>query len=176
MSKDKLTDEKNSVGKPLKYKTPELMQERIDWYFEAVKGNNDPEAPRADLTENPLFMVFWNDVTDLFSSVTGLCLALDISRQTLINYEVKPEYLDTIKRAKLRVENVLEQRLFHNNPTGCIFNLKNNFGWVDKTENKVTGDELEPLAFKDTTDIKDKVLKAMTDEQIATILAGDTAS
>ena len=32
----------------------------------------------------------------------------------------------------------LEANLYNNAITGTIFNLKNNFGWVDKTESDVT--------------------------------------
>lgn len=134
--------EKNKGGRPLKYKTPEEMQERIDWYFEAVKGNGNPEAPRADLTQNESFMLFWNDTTDLFPSITGLALALGFTtRDSLINYENRSdEFFDTVKRAKLRVENAIEQRLFHNNATGSIFNLKNNFSWEDANTTKHDGE------------------------------------
>ncbi len=56
------------------------------------------------------------------------------TRDLLIDYTDKDEFSDTIKKAKARVEAFNEQRLFGNNVTGVIFNLKNNFGWKDKTE------------------------------------------
>lgn len=37
------------------------------------------------------------------------------------------------------VEVFLEERLQGTAATGTIFNLKNNFGWKDKTEQKLTG-------------------------------------
>jgi hypothetical protein len=55
-----------------------------------------------------------------------------------LNYAEKDEFIGTIKAAKLRIENAIEQRLFFQNATGSIFNLKNNYGWVDKTEQDVT--------------------------------------
>jgi len=39
----------------------------------------------------------------------------------------------------------LEQKLYGNAVTGVIFNLKNNFGWQDKTEQEVTTKELTPI-------------------------------
>ena len=68
-------------------------------------------------------------------TVTGLCLALNLTRQGLINYEVRPDFLDTVKRAKLQVEAGIEQRLLGDKQAaGAIFNLKNNFGWKDQSE------------------------------------------
>jgi len=72
-------------------------------------------------------------------TIAGLAYALDLTRQSLINYEVKEEFLDTIKKAKMKVEISLEQRLAGNSVTGSIFNLKNNFGWKDKTETEHSG-------------------------------------
>lgn len=95
------------VGQPLKFKSVTELQQKIDEYFE-LEG------------EQP--------------TITGLALHLDTNRQTLINYENKDGYIDTIKKAKMRVEKVMEQKLYGHNVTGMIFNLKNNFGWKDKTE------------------------------------------
>jgi hypothetical protein len=61
-------------------------------------------------------------------------LHLGLSRQGLLNYQNRDGFVDTLKRARLRVENALEQRLYGNSPAGAIFNLKNNFGWRDKQE------------------------------------------
>jgi hypothetical protein len=66
-------------------------------------------------------------------TVSGLAMWLDVETETLRNYEKRDEYFATIKRAKQRIENQLEEGLFGNNVTGLIFNLKNNFGWQDKS-------------------------------------------
>jgi hypothetical protein len=104
----------NPVGHPLKFKSIEELQNKIDAFF-----------IECDVKEEPY-------------TITGLALALDTTRQTLINYEDRPEYLDTIKKAKARVENYAEKRLFTGQPTGPIFALKN-FGWKDKTETEHSG-------------------------------------
>jgi len=103
--------------RPVKYETPEEMQVIIDKFFADCKAD------------------------DLHPTVTGLALSLDMTREGLVHYEKKdnPGFADTIKKAKLKVEAHIEQRLFHNNATGCIFNLKNNFGWKDKTEQELSG-------------------------------------
>ena len=73
-------------------------------------------------------------------TVTGLALALDVDRRTLLNYSEKDEFFPTIKKAKLRVENYLEKRLINDSSTtGIIFNLKNNYDWRDKQEIEHSG-------------------------------------
>jgi hypothetical protein len=73
-------------------------------------------------------------------TVSGLAYALDTSRQTLLDYQATDEYFDTIKRAKQFIEAAVEALLVNGGvvPSGVIFNLKNNYGWVDKSEVSVT--------------------------------------
>lgn len=67
-------------------------------------------------------------------TVSGLAYHLDMTTETLRQYEGKDEFSVTIKKAKQRIEMNLEQNLRGQAVTGTIFNLKNNFGWKDKTE------------------------------------------
>lgn len=97
--------EKN--GRPPNWETPEELQAEIDAYFE-----NTPEEE-------------W--------TITGLALALDTSRQTLLDYQGKDGFSDTVKKAKLKVENGYEKDLKKHGRSGTIFALKN-FDWKDKTE------------------------------------------
>jgi hypothetical protein len=127
-----------SENKPLKWKSPEELQEKINNYFEECKRMK--EVP----------------------TISGLAYALETNRQTLLNYEnaeengwlsrlnnsTKRAYVDTIKNAKHFVESRYEQALFQQGKTiGAIFTLKNNFGYVDKQEveqtNKTITVELE---------------------------------
>ena len=119
-------------GRPLKFQSVEEMQEKIDEYFK--------NTPDEELT------------------VTGLALALDTDRQTLVNYEKRDEFFDTIKKAKTIVENSYERALRKNGRTGDIFALKN-FGWQDKQEisaevdnknnyEKLTDEEIDILLGK----------------------------
>ena len=110
------------AGRPPEFKTPEEMQAAIDEYF-----SEDGDAYMG-MGEDRIFA----------PTISGLAFHLGLSRQSLCNYEKKDEFLDTIKRAKSRVEIALEQRLFGQAVTGTIFNLKNNFGWKDKTETEHT--------------------------------------
>jgi len=81
-------------------------------------------------------------------TVTGLAVALDTTRDTLIDYQKKDEFSDTIKRAKEMCHQYAEDSLFiGKNPIGAIFNLKNNYGWQDKQEVDHTSKEKRIVSF-----------------------------
>ena len=106
------------AGAPPKYDTVKEMKVLIDQYFMDCDNSDEPYT------------------------VTGLALALNLTRKGLIDYENKdnPEFGNTIKRAKQRVESYAEKTLYRGSQvTGVIFNLKNNFGWKDKTETELSG-------------------------------------
>jgi len=124
------------VGRPPKYKTPEAMQRVIDLYFLACRVHQTMQTELLeDLDGDDLLVV--NDIEDLIPTVAGLSYVLGMSRRAFVDYAHKDAFLPTIKRARQRIEISLEQRLGGNNVTGAIFNLKNNFGWKDKTEQDV---------------------------------------
>ncbi len=109
-----------AIGRPPKFKTAEEFTKQADAYF-----------AECGLTEEPI-------------TITGLCLALDTTRDVLIDYEKglhnerDASFSHAIKRAKMVVERTYEKRLAGNNPTGAIFALKN-FGWSDKIQNELSG-------------------------------------
>lgn len=122
----------NKGGRPPMYKTAEEMQEKIDAYFEECKGkiltNND-----GDIIYDKNGQPIRYDVRPL--TVTGLALALGFNtRQALINYQGKKEFVDTVLRAKAKVEQYAEERLFDKDgANGAKFSLANNFdGWREK--------------------------------------------
>jgi len=98
----------------------------------------------------------------LHPTISGLAVALNMSRRSITNYKNRDEFFPTIKKARLKVEAYLEQKLFGNSVTGVIFNLKNNFDWKDKTEvdqtteHKLAASTKEFLTKVTETD-KDKV-------------------
>lgn len=99
-----------TIGRPMKFKTVEELQCKIDKWLE--------ERNAASL---PL-------------TVTSLALALDTTRETLMDYEHKDGFSDTVKRAKLMCQAFAEDQLYSGrNAAGAIFSLKN-FGWSDKQE------------------------------------------
>ena len=113
------------AGRPLKFQTPEIMQELIDAYFDSCwetgkDGNKIQARPY---------------------TITGLASALDTDRITLIRYEDKEKFSNTIKRAKQKCEQYAEERLFGGQQVaGAIFNLKNNYGYKDTLDIDVDGE------------------------------------
>jgi hypothetical protein len=101
------------VGRPRLIDSPETMDRLVDSYI-AMCEAADPPKP---------------------ITLTGLILALGLSsRESLDTYLEYPEFSDSVKRAKLFIENAYEQRLVSGtNAAAPIFALKN-FGWKDKPE------------------------------------------
>lgn len=104
-----MSEEKNLGGRPLKFKTVEELQEKIDRYFASCDEDEEP------------------------ITITGLALALGTTRELLCDYEDKDEFSDAVKMAKQRVQHAYEKRLVKRGNGGDIFALKN-FGWKDKSE------------------------------------------
>ena len=73
-------------------------------------------------------------------TVTGLALALGFtSRQALLNYQAKKDFVDTVTRAKSYCEEYAESRLYdRDGAKGAEFSLKYNFKWAQ--EEKKDGD------------------------------------
>ena len=123
-----------NVGKPPYYKNAKAMQEKIDAYF-----NECAESPILDDDGNAITDKYGKPVfrTARPPTITGLALALGFnSRQALLNYQAKPEFHDTVTRAKSRVECYAEEQLYTPGAAnGAKFNLTNNFeGWAEKQQ------------------------------------------
>lgn len=123
---------KKAVGRPPRYKSREEIEEKIEAYFKSCEG----EILKDD-DGKTFFNKFGNPViiNQRPPTVTGLALALGFtSRQALLNYQAKKEFVDTITRAKARVEAYAEERLFdRDGSNGAQFSLRNNFkGWNEK--------------------------------------------
>lgn len=68
-------------------------------------------------------------------TLSGLAYALDMDRKSLYNYSKDDKFFPTIKKAKQKIEQQLEENLYRlGNNSGIIFNLKNNFNWKDSVE------------------------------------------
>ena len=113
------------AGRPLKFQSLEDLQASIDAYF----------------ADTPLNMV----------TITGLALHLDTSRETLMDYQERPEFSDTIKKAKLRVEYAYEMRGLQVGNAFDIFRLKN-MGWKDKQETEHSGNAGFTVTLKRAND------------------------
>lgn len=133
------------AGRKPKYKTAEEMQEIIDAYFKDCDGEilyNEGE-PVLDKWGNAVI------INAHPPTVTGLALALGLnSRQSLLNYQGKAAFVDTITRAKMRVEEYAERRLYdRDGQRGAEFTLRFNFRWAqgekDSDEDGDTGGVIE---------------------------------
>ncbi len=93
-------------GRPLKY-TKEELETLIESYFLETPIDNQ--------------------------TITGLALHLDTSRETLMNYEERDDFFDTIKKAKDKIEHAYELRGIKVGNAFDIFRLKN-MGWKDKQD------------------------------------------
>lgn len=146
--------DKNKIGRPPTYKTAKAMQKVIDEYFDACMGEyvrDEDGNIEIDKNGHPVI------TKERPLTITGLALALGFTgRQALLNYEGKPEFMDTIKRAKSKVEQYAEERLFDKDGVnGAKFNLSNNFsGWSEKQQID-SNVNVGPVVFTGSDEIAD---------------------
>lgn len=145
-----------AFGRPLKFQTVADLEKAINAYFESLY------EPMFDMWGNPIKNKETGEPRmrkSQVATVTGLAVALETTRETLMDYENgkhdgKDESLsdeqiaenkqiddfsDTIKKAKLRIYADTEQQLYGGKAIGAIFSLKNNYGWRDEKEVKIGG-------------------------------------
>lgn len=107
-------------GRPRLYSTPEKLQKEIDKYFAEQVGVTTIGIAKDG---TPITQIKAPTISGL-NYFLGFC-----DRRSLDEYETRPGFSATVKRAKLRIHQFAEQQLFENGkPTGAIFWLKNN-GW-----------------------------------------------
>lgn len=121
-----------SKGRPLKFQSVEELQKKIEEYF-LTTGWVDREVYDKKRQEILTVKVYEP------ATITGLAVHLDTSRETLREYKERPEFVDTINKAKSKCEHSLEYGAltFNLNPAMAIFSAKNNYDWKDKTEQDV---------------------------------------
>ena len=114
--------EKHAGGRPPKFETPEELDNQIDAYFLSLEYGEDEYGNT--LRKSP--------------TITGLALFLGFcDRQSLYDYQNRPEFSCIIKKARCMVEQGYEEALLTKGSTGAIFALKN-MGWNDKVEQEIT--------------------------------------
>ena len=130
---------KHAGGRPPRWSSPEAMQKVIDKYFEDCEGS---------VLEVDGKMIFNKYGEPVFinrrpPTVTGLALALGFnSRQSLLNYKGKREFMDTISRAMANIEKYAEERLYDKDgQRGAEFTLKYNFRWKEPKADEDGGDQ-----------------------------------
>lgn len=129
-----------TAGRKPKFTSAAQIEGLIEQYFTECKGE-----PLLDTDGQPLRDKY-GEVIMLGArppTVTGLALALGFhSRQSLLNYQAKAEFMDTITRAKMRVEAYCEERLFdRDGQRGAEFNLRYNFRWAQEEKNSAGNED-----------------------------------
>ncbi len=156
-----MAEKKNRVGRPLKFKSATKLQEKINEYFEScweikrdMFGNAiiDKEATESGDGQEVVY------VLKQFKPYTvgGLAAFLNCSRQTLVDYSGRKEFLDIIKEAKDRIEAFAEEQLYTGkNQAGAIFVMKAKYGWQDKqvVEGNMIFKEMGPVKLDDGEDL-----------------------
>lgn len=126
------------TGRPPKFKSADEMQALIDAYFESCKGEPlmADGQPYLDKQGRPVL------INARPPTVTGLALALGFAtRKSLLDYQGKAEFVSTITRAKSRVEEYCEGRLFDKDGArGAQFSLACNFRWKNRSEEQDAGE------------------------------------
>lgn len=122
----------SGAGRPLKYPTPEALDEAINAYF---KSCYDDEGKLV----KPI-------------TYTGLAVAIGTNRQTLLNYSHKDQFVDSLTRAKAICEEYAESQLFiGRNPSGAQFALSSNYeGWASKqsVDHTSKGESINPAVSR----------------------------
>ena len=124
----------NKGGRPPKFKSQKDLKARIERYFRWCEGEPliDETTGKPVVTKSgiPVYIGVHPP------TIVGLANALDVSRQTLLNYQGKRQFEEIITKAKRRVEQYAEERLYDKDGSaGARFNLQNNFkGWKNETE------------------------------------------
>lgn len=163
--------EKKARGRSPKYSNKEEIEEKITTYFKECEG----EILR-DSNGNPVLNRRGEPViiNQRPPTVTGLALALGFTnRMSLLRYQGKKEFCDTITRAKAMVEEYAEQRLFdRDGSNGAQFSLRNNFtGWNDRIQSAL--DEEEQRARIDQIKAQTELTKAKIQTGEVTEIADD---
>jgi hypothetical protein len=133
-----------AAGRPRIWKSVEEMQAAIDEYFVLCEGEmlrNEDGTPMLNKWLEPVY------INRKPPTVTGLALYLGLnSRQSLLHYQGRKEYCDAVTRAKMRIEEYAETRLFDKEGcNGAKFNLSNNFGWIERQQQEISAPGGEPL-------------------------------
>lgn len=122
----------NQWGRPQKF-TPETLREKAFEYF-ALCEHPDNWIDK---------WIGWRFPRP--KTLSWLCIYLWVSKDYISEKLKDDRFSETIKEIRLVVENNIEEWIlyWHLASTAWIFNLKNNFWWVDKQEVDNTNTNLD---------------------------------
>jgi hypothetical protein len=129
----KYITEKNKGGRPLKFKSPEELQKKIDEYFRSCYKKVYNKKTGEFLQDPETGEYFYENCRPL--TIQGLCLHLKCDSETLTNYGNKPEFFETIMHTKKRIETFKVEALYNKDMMkGAKFDLSCNYGWTDTSK------------------------------------------
>ncbi|MDP1614323.1 MAG: hypothetical protein Q8L68_00850 [Methylococcales bacterium] len=116
---------KNTVGGQFKFKDPSVIDRRFREFEAICLENKIPITP------------------------AGFAAELDIDRRTLMSYEYRDTFTDTIKSVKRRLEKYLEAGLLGSkNPIGYSRALSNGFdGWAMQDDSRGSATTILKIEF-----------------------------
>lgn len=116
------------AGRPLKFKSPEELEAKIQAYMEDC------------------------DIREVPYTIEGLAVACEVDRQTILNYSYKDDFFGTIKKYRSKILAQLQELALSGkiNPAVTIFNLKNNYDYTDRQEIKqdITADVTQKVVWE----------------------------
>jgi hypothetical protein len=123
---------KKKMGRPLKFKTPEELQKKIDDYFNSCfRPLIDKENKLVKDDKNEIILVQFKPFT-----ITGLAVSLDVDRVSLLDYSERVDFSCIISRAKAKCEQYAEEMLFNRDSArGAQFVLNTSYRrWIERRE------------------------------------------
>jgi hypothetical protein len=164
------------VGRPLLFIDVKELEKKIQVYFDSCFEEKWFDEDKRDEKGEFILDENKNKIKEHIKrkvqikplSITGLAVALDCSRDTLVNYEEKSEFFGTIRKAKDFIEHCIEDGLLASkfNVVGSIFTLKNNWDWKEKTELEHSGEINNPYANLTDEQIRQKLIDRGRQEEI----------
>jgi hypothetical protein len=153
---------RKKMGRPLKFKTPEELQAKIDAYFDSCFEpilNKDNEIVRDDQGKAILRQ------TTPFT-ITGLAVFLDVDRVSLLDYSERVDFSHIIARAKAKCENFAEKMLFNRDSArGAQFVLNTSYkNWIERREIETKNENITTVKQQiDLTKLSKEDIIALSD-------------
>lgn len=89
-----------NTGRPKAFENPQQLADAANEYFEFIEQNPFKEQ---DFRGKDAYEVKINRMRPM--TIEGLCNALEITRQSFLNYEKNPDFFDVVTRIRQIIEN-----------------------------------------------------------------------
>jgi len=134
--------QKNKVGKPRKFKTKDLLLDKINKYFAYCDRNTENKIDKEG--------VFKKVSRPIPYTIIGMCDFLEIHRDTFnewIRHDKTYGYTDILKKARQKIEkNTLEGAMMGRwKESFSMFILKTHYGYKDNHNINIGGQSQNPV-------------------------------